>query len=276
MLNGFVNRLRLVGIELEGGWDTPPPGYVRDGSVKFAQERPVRASFEDMVMELRRDTQRRVVAPARRAVEAPVAVQMPVPAVKGEVVSNPLTVDQIEGWVRSVYPKYVNETCGLHVHMSFFHKLNYGRLMGGMAFTTWMVGKLRTWAEREGLPKDHPQWRRFDPDDPWTRQHCAHLYLGEAQARVTRKDYESRGKPYSRYTFVNYCHDMPGHDGPRATVEVRGLSMPDNPDTAIRAVMAVLDATNEFLSKIKQKERVERIRVQPKAVTEQVFRSIAA
>src|SRR3990167_9747654 len=36
-LNGVVNRIKLIGIELEGGWDKCPAGeeIQKDGSVKF-------------------------------------------------------------------------------------------------------------------------------------------------------------------------------------------------------------------------------------------------
>lgn len=270
-LNGWLNRIRLVGVELEGGWDEPPKGetIIKDGSVKFATARPSPAR---MAIEQLLDTTAR---PARRPAPEPPAPVVGAPAIKGEIVSKPLPVEKIPGWVKHAYPKYVNETCGLHVHMSFHLKLNYSRLMTP-EYTTWMVDKLRAWAETEKLPTDHPQWRRFNPDDSWTLQHCAHVYLGDSQSKISRKDYDSRGKPYSRYTFVNYCHNMQGENGPRGTVEVRGLSMPDDHATATRAIMTVLDATNEFLSKIKQKERSERVVVRSKVTADQVFRSFAA
>lgn len=249
MLNGRVNRVKLCGIELEGGWDEQPRGLVivKDGSVKFPAPGQM-AAYE---------------RGALQGMNPPVPM---IPPLKGEIVSDPLPTDKIAAWITKAYPTYVNETCGLHVHMSFFYRINYARVMCP-EFTPYIVERLKAWAEREQIPPTHPQWKRFNPKDPWTLQHCSHVYLGPEQIKMTRKDYESRGKPYSRYTFVNYC------DGQHHTVEVRGLSMPEKPEQAISAVMAVVDATNEFLSKIKQRERPEHAVVRPKQEAMREFRS---
>ena len=232
-LHGLVSRVKLVGIELEGGWDQAPEGeaLVRDGSVKF-----------------------------------PPIIDVESPRYKGEVVSVPLPVDNFARWVQHAYPKYVNETCGLHIHMSFHYRINYARLMVP-AFTGYMVGVIRAWAEQEDLPRNHSQWNRLHPTHPWTLQHCAHIYLGEGQVRMTRKDFESRGTPYSRYTFINYC------DGQHHTIEVRGLSMPETPEVAIRAIIAVVDGTNRFLSKIKHREKPEHATIKERPESVQEFRS---
>ena len=256
-LNGLVNRIKLVGIELEGGWDIVPSGESvgRDGSVKFPQEQ-IRGTFEEELARMGNRLQ-------SRRIEPPVTVQMPMPAVKGEIVSKPLPVDKIAGWVTHCYPKYVNETCGLHVHMSFHHRINYSRLMCP-EFTPFIVAKVKAFAMEEQLPKGHPQWPRVNRKD---HPFCAHLYLGEGQVKMTKKDYESRGKPYSRYTFVNYCEEQ------HHTLEVRGLSMYDEPKQAIRAIMAVVSGTNEFLSKLRHRERPERATVKPRPESRQEFRS---
>ena len=268
-LNGFVNRIKLIGIELEGGWDLAPRGedIVKDGSVKFPATTPsspgsiplaaTRALFES-------DMRRAVEALSRPSPE--LSGPQAGPQFKGEIVSKPMAVSKMPGWLAHAYPKYVNETCGLHVHMSFHYRVNYSRLMVP-EFTHWMVNRLREWAEAEKLPADHPQWNRFDPTHPWTLQHCSHAYLGEGQVKATRKDYESRGKPHSRYTFINYC------DGMHKTIEVRGMSMPETAEQAQRAIIAVLDATNSFLSKIRQREQSERVTVKARPESIQEFRT---
>src|SRR5690348_9266825 len=93
LLNGIVNRINLVGIELEGGWNRCPDKklghFDHDGSVRFEP-------FD-------KDGDR-----------------MPMPQYyTGEYVSYPMPVDQIASWLRTTYPEHVNDTCGLHVHMSF-------------------------------------------------------------------------------------------------------------------------------------------------------------
>lgn len=255
-LNGFINRIKLVGIELEGGWDVPPDGetIVKDGSVKFDPPQTVRAYEDQLPPSLQ---QRRVTAPV---------LKFPMPAFKGEIVGKPMPTDKFAGWLAHAYPKHVNATCGLHVHMSFHYRSNYARLMCP-EFTPFIVQKVREFAEIEKLPKDHPQWDRVNKKD---HRHCAHLYLAEGQAKATSKDYEGRGKPHSRYTFVNYCEAM------HHTIEVRGLAMYETAEQAGRAILAVITGTNEFLSKLKHRETPTRIAVKPRAPMTQEFRSYLA
>ena len=278
-LNGIVNRVKLVGIELEGGWDIVPKGeeIQRDGSVKFPASPAPSSRLPDSEIRRAHQSGRISTADARRMLEENALAQMRAadqgiapsgPAYKGEIVSKPIPVEKIAPWVKKCYPTHVNETCGLHVHMSFHYRSNYARLMTP-EFTPFIVGAVKAWAEAEDLPKDHPQWERVLKQN---HHHCAHQYLAEGQIKMTKKDYESRGKSYSRYTFVNYCAGQHNTAG-GGTVEVRGLSMPANADMATRAIMAVLDGTNQFLSKVRQRDKPERVTVTPRPATDQVFQS---
>ena len=274
-LNGIVDRIRLVGIELEGGWDKAPSNeeIQRDGSVKFPNIAPSSPGIlaDNQITEaynagrISRTVAQRMMNENILRAQQTASPSLFGPAYKGEIVSKPIIVEKIEAWVKKCYPQHINETCGLHVHMSFHHRTNYARLMTP-DFTPFIVGKVREWAEAEKLPPEHPQWERLLKSD---HPHCAHQYLAEGQIQMTRKDYESRGKNYSRYTFVNYC------DGQHHTIEVRGLSMPANAEMAIRAIMTIVNGTNEFLSKIHQREHAHRIRVITKPSVEQTFRTFA-
>ena len=160
--------------------------------------------------------------------------------------------EQVEAWVRAVYPQHVNPTCGLHVHMSFAHKLNYSRLMTP-EFTPYMLDALRAWGQSEGLPEADPLWERLNrPDHP----HCSHQYLADKQVLMRKKDYQSRGTDHSRYTAINYCEAQHrGNGSGTGTVECRVLPMFQEPDVAMRAIWAVVDNTNRFLSRIRQREK---------------------
>lgn len=246
LLNGIVNRIAQIGIELEGGWDAPVAGeeIIRDGSVEFVPPLPMRRQPE-----LIQGADGQTVMVMRN-----VTTDAFPKYAFGEIVSQPMTVDGIEPWLRKCYPQHVNKTCGLHVHMSFAHKLNYSRLMTP-DYTPFMVEALKGWARQQELKEDHPLWERLNNSN---HKHCAHAFLADAQAMMKRKDYQSRGKSYSRYTFINYCA------GQHNTVECRGLSMFNGPDAAISAVMCVLDSTNRFLSKIRQRERSSTVSVAEK------------
>lgn len=262
MLNGIVNRVAKVGIELEGGWDAPPPcgaRIIRDGSVVFGGNphrsldsgnlQPEDIEIVNGSLRIRADRQAGRPRPRHNI---------------GEVVSEPLELPPsvaVEEWIRGSYPQHVNDTCGLHVHMSFYHKLNYSRLMTP-EFTPYIVEAISRWGVERGIPKTHMLWNRLNPQHPWSLQHCAHVFLGDRQAVIDRKDFQSRGKPHSRYTFINYC------EAQHHTVECRGLPMfgtpgelvmPGDIDTAVSSVMAVVDATNRFLSKIRKTEKVRRV-----------------
>lgn len=94
------NRIHRIGIELEGGWRKVPPGTQigPDGSVQITR-------YQD---------ERLIV---------------------GELSSPPLSLDPKDEpiywttWLKKFYPSHVNETCGMHVHLSFKLALTYERLM---------------------------------------------------------------------------------------------------------------------------------------------------
>jgi hypothetical protein len=242
LFNGIVNRIQAVGVELEGGWDTFPKlkdfRQDHDGSVRFKEPRMIE-QFD---------------AGGRRVV-VPEPGSPPYPKWIGELVMYPpKAVGQAAEWITRCYPPYVNETCGLHVHMSFYYKLNYSRLMTP-EYTTQMIQEIRAWGERNNIPTNHALWRRLDPRDEITQQHCAHIFLGDKQAAINKKDYSSRGKAHSRYTAINYCALQ--HN----TVECRILPMFEKPEQAVSAVHCVIDTTNRFLSKMRQRERAVKTEV---------------
>jgi hypothetical protein len=267
MLNGIVNRIQYVGIELEGGWDAPVKGeeIIGDGSVRFDEPRA------------RIDLRTGRPLPADPNVPP---ARPPIQYGKGEIVSPApprgalLTTETFADWVRKCYPQHVNGTCGLHVHMSFFNKLNYSRLIVP-DYTERMVDALREFATKERLPEDHMLWKRLDPNHAWTKEHCAHIFLGDKQVLVRKKDYSSRGTEYSRYTFINYC------DAQHSTIECRGLPMfggqpttRDDVELAIRAIGVILDTTNKALSKIRQRERMVQTAVSERPPVFQEFGTV--
>ena len=234
LLNGIVNRIRRVGVELEGGWTYPPADIPieHDGSVHVKP--PTKVVDANVLLGMDAAAANRMTIKA-----APRFVMGEIPTPRPG-----LDIKDVDAWIKKYYPQVVNETCGLHVHMSLFRKLHYQQLMTP-AFTGAMVKSLLEWAEVEKLAKKHPIWDRLlNPN----HDHCAHTYCGDKQVMMTKKDYHSRGKPHSRYTAINYCM------GQHGTVECRLLPMMETPDQGIRAVMCVIDTTNKFLSKIRQKE----------------------
>lgn len=252
------NRIDKVGIELEGGWQKVPAKFKdkhlaleHDGSVKF--EDPVRMAELTRIQQLASRTtdakKRAEFATAYAKLEQEIAKLMP--RHKGEIPSPPIAVEEVEQFITDCYPTQINATCGLHVHMSFVHRLNYARIMTP-EYMKAILKRLCEWAEEEKLPKDHPIWNRITNPN---HDHCAHQYLGDAQVHIRRKDFQSRGKPHSRYTAINYCY------GQHQTVECRLLPMMETAPQAVRGVKEVLAVTNKFLASIREKERRHQISV---------------
>ena len=159
------NRIKLLGVELEGGWDTVPPGVglAHDSSV-FKNMRVDNINY-------------------------------------GELPIGPIQPAALPRFIKKYYPDHVNFTCGLHVHMSFENIKHYYWLMA-QEFQVTMVSYLVKWATKEGFPDDHYIWKRlsgkvkfcqqrFMPDDQY--QIKRKDYLPEAMVnRYTAVNYCGR------------------------------------------------------------------------------------
>jgi hypothetical protein len=207
------NRVYRVGVELEGGWVTLPPGTTlqNDGSVSFPRED---SGFDP------------------RTGETSLNI--------GELPSPVLMVDSrkaddltLEKWLTQHYPQKVNKTCGMHVHMSFQNAFQYQRLMDESY--TWTMGEyVRRWA-KENLPLDHCIWSRLRGES----QYCTFKYYPDGQAQQTRKQYHHDKD--CRYTVIHYCFSRFG------TIECRLLPMMPDAQIALSAIKEVLAITSAFL-----------------------------
>lgn len=251
LLGKCKNRIYFVGVELEGGWDKLPPGtkLIRDGSIHFEGDGPpqfsrIRLSAEqglryDTLIEINRErgfTPRESVEYEtlyRAGMATPAG--MIIPAHIGEIPSEPLDPKDYAKWMTTMFPHHVNNTCGMHVHMSFRSALTYQRLMVP-EYQSTLLHYLEKWAKGMDLPKDHPLWDRLASKS----EHCQDKFWPDQQARCTHKDYDKNKKGH-RYTHVNYCWNQ------HSTLEVRTLPMFKEVDQAIKAVKEILSITNAFI-----------------------------
>lgn len=228
-----------VGIELEGGWKKLPAGVQalqRDGSVKGLEDRdnndPILMEQLDMLRtQIQRarttatiDRLQREYEGLRRKTGKGLHV--------GELQSDILEVPRLPLWMKKNYPQVVNDTCGMHIHMSFKGAMNYQRLMIP-EYTSTLVDYMIEWAKEEGLKGSHPVWPRLKNES----EYCQHKFQADEQANVTTKEY-NHSAPGHRYTAVNYPFNRIG------TIECRLLPMMETVEQAIRAVHRVLDITN--------------------------------
>lgn len=168
-LEGYLgkvkNRVALVGVELEGGWATLPPGVSElehDGSV----------------------FQGRIPAGAKHIGELPIGPAIPA---------------AIAELIRVNHPQKVNSTCGMHVHMSF-DSLWYYQLLMVPEYQKSIIHYLTLWAQEQKLKDTNCIWDRLKGKS----QYCQDKFWPDAQAAVKRKGHD-QNVPGHRYTHVHYC-----------------------------------------------------------------------
>lgn len=213
--NRGKNRVMYVGVELEGVWTTVPKGarITKDTSVK---------GFSPTLLNRIADTGVGGI---------------------GEISSPPIMPAMIGSWVKSHYPQHINDSCGLHIHMSFASCARYSTLMD-IRYHDTLVHYLTKWAQDEGFPKGHPIYDRLNGDSIY----CQKKFWPDKQVLQREKIYDKQ-KEGHRYTILNYCHGLLG------TMEVRVLPMMATPEQAARALHHILDITNACLIKLYEKRR---------------------
>lgn len=216
------NFIYRVGVELEGGWTKLPTGVDLhpDGSV---------SNISLTRAELEANSKATSIS------------SQPFKLRSGELQSEPMEVRKVQSWMEQSYPTHVNETCGLHVHMSFLSALHYMWLMTP-DFQATMKEYVRRWAIDEGLETGHRLFARLKGSNTY----CKDEYYADGQASRTKKSYDHNGP--SRYTMINYPHGLHG------TIEARLLPMFDTVDQSVKAVQRVLDVTNACIVKCAQRE----------------------
>jgi hypothetical protein len=146
----------------------------------------------------------------------------------GECVSPPLHLNGVESWVRAHYPALVNNTCGLHVHMSMRDRWYMALL--DRDYYDHLIAALTAWGQTKHIRTGHAFWDRLKGHN----NYCRPRWVPDQQCN-------EQDKSSARYAFINACWALHG------TVEVRVLPAFKNPAMAISAVETVVKTTNEFL-----------------------------
>lgn len=183
--------IKLVGVELEGAWKnrTPPIGYQHDGSVSA------------------------------------------VGALVGEVASSPLPLTDLLAWVLSpgIYPDFINDSCGLHIHVSFHNSYEYS-LVATQDFFKAFLKRITQFGMEENIEKENIFWKRLSGKNVF----CKNEFVPE-------KQYMARNKGQARYTMLNYCYSLHG------TLENRLFPMFRKKSVACRAIFSYCQFINEYL-----------------------------
>ena len=199
---GVYNRIHAYGIELEGAWDDEPMGAVHDGSLEGMSDC-------DYVGEL------------------------PSPIL--------YSLDQVAIWVRENFYVKCNETCGMHVHMSFKNLADYALLMDDVAVQEYILDGLGEWASGNShISSQHPIYSRLAGDN----EMCELNFIPEIQA-------ESDCKGHERYNVLNFCYTL------HSTLEIRVLPAFDDPYDAIDAIQCLSGLINSWL-KMKRPRKLKK------------------
>lgn len=220
------NRIAYMGVELEGGWTKLPVGarLEHDGSVFRGQEKVA----------------------GRVDGELPIGRFLPMAMPKA---------------VTKYYPQVVDDTCGMHTHMSFQSLLHYHWLMT-KAYPDTMIEYLKRWAKEEGFAPKHHIFERLAGKSLF----CQDKYWPDEQIATKRKEHD-QAKRGHRYTIVHYC-------GRQRTIEIRVLPMMDTAGQAVRGLQRILDITNACLMVLGKKEDRVREKVELQVeVIEQLIES---
>lgn len=240
-LHKAPSGIYLVGVELEGGWAKYPPkitSLAHDGSVIIEPMVPEALAGEDLIGQVNNTT---ILFRHRDTLAERMAKFVSYKS--GEIPSPPLEPKDVEKWVTDYYPHKVNETCGLHVHMSFKSALRYSRLMVP-EYPATVIMELTRWAQEERLPSSHPFWARISGKS----QFCKLEFYPDEQA-IKAKDHNQNGIG-NRYTVINYCFRS------HSTIECRVLPMFDDASQSFRAIKRLLDITSAFLATVHDRSSV--------------------
>lgn len=195
-------RISKIGVELEGGWSKSPPDacIYHDGSVNVSDEMGNDGYSEDDIDDL-----------------------------QGEISSEPLTIDDALKWVLKNYPDYINETCGLHVHVSFNHDLDYHKIMSSK-FYEFFIMRIEEWGEKNTILKNSQFWKRLSGDNAF----CKCKFDADNQ-------WEATSKREVRYRHLNYCFKL------HHTVECRLLPMFRDKRLAVSAIKEICQIIEDWL-----------------------------
>ena len=131
--------------------------------------------------------------------------------VKGEIASPPLTFKSCKAWIDKNCPVEVNNTCGLHIHVSLKDIRDYIRLMDNDFYEFFLL-TMSKWGKDMKFSKKHEFWSRLAGKNFY----CKKLWTPTTQANTKHSN--------DRYTHLNFafakhgtveCRLFPGFSDPK-------------------------------------------------------------
>lgn len=218
------NRVVRVGFEIEGMWDKPVVAkhpLVRDSSV-----------FKSLVD----------AGGLSRKLEPT--------GMYGEIHTSIISPIEIAPLMKKLYPKKIDETCGLHLHMSFDTLLPYSLLASSESYQDTLIEYLKWWGTENAIPPGHHFWGRLEGNS----EYCQKKWWPELQFTHTTKEFD-KAKEGHRYTVLSFEYQRLG------TVECRVLPMFDTPEKCSSALLRIIKVTNGYLLSVEKKRLKEKMKI---------------
>lgn len=208
-----MKYIKKIGVEIEGGWDKKPP----DTEIYGDGSVDVDCNFQD-----------------------------------GEISSPPMTLRELLQWIVRNYPQHTNNTCGLHIHISFKKNIYYSKLMS-QEFYDYFLARITEWANREQILPSSPFWSRLRGENGY----CKKIFRADEQVHLTNKE-------SARYTHLNYCFSL------HRTLECRLFPTFKSAKLAQSAVKAFIEIVETFLSK-QGREKTYKVNIDEETGTEKII-----
>ncbi len=128
--SGCVQRVKQVGVELEGGWNegNKPKNLYGDGSVSVSAHH------------------------------------------EGECCNEPMTLEDAKKWTIKNYPDISNSTCGMHIHLSFTNRLAYMQLLEQKFYTKVFLPQATQFGTDNSVNQGSAFWQRLSGKNDMCRK----------------------------------------------------------------------------------------------------------
>jgi hypothetical protein len=231
-----VSRLKLVGLEIEGGWDGEPwISPFRD--VSLTQDMSINGQ--------------QLHSPAIRATHVGEVISPPLDIFVGEEEEEEEFSPGWQQWLMDHWPNAAkeedrtNDTCGYHIHVSMPSYKDYA-LLSGKHFFVSLLGEMEKVGHALRIPEGNYFWGRIKGKNIF----CSSQFDPALQMRV-KKDGEIHR---CRYGMLNFAWSAHG------TVEFRALPTFTDVNIAHAITKAYLAFTEAYLKANKDRALVRELR----------------
>ena len=207
-------KIKQIGIELEGQWDTPPE---------------CRTTYDSSVMDCQCGGQCGDCEYDTEDCSNYCDWQ-------GEAISKPYFQPvNLFKFLRRNFPVHSDSSCGMHVHVSLKEELDYTHLTSP-TFNTYFLKRMD---ELVNMLEGTDKYRLRDRLDGYNRT-CRRTFRPSEQIRQGGKYYPAR------YSMLNFCYGIHG------TVECRVLPMFRNHNNAKLAILEFIDTVETYLEQARK------------------------